>query len=80
MQEAAVYKGQRAELRLKLHELEIRIDSLKKSIRLACNAVTPPDKLNAEEVFMLATDLRATQIDFLEAAQKLDKISEILGD
>ena len=80
MQEAVVYKGQRAELRLKLHELEIRMDSLKKAIRMACNALTAPDKLNTEEIFMLATDLRATQIDFLEAAQKLERIREILGD
>jgi len=80
MHEAIVYKGQRAELRLRLHELEIRIDSLKKSIRLACNAVTSPDKVPAEEIFVLATDLRATQIDFQEAAQKLAKIQEILGD
>jgi hypothetical protein len=79
-EERLIHQGQRAELRLLLHQAELRLDSLRKQIRVDCNVLTDPAHIPADEILMLATDLRATQIDYLDLRQKLDKIREILGD
>lgn len=79
-QERLIHQGQRAELRMQLHQAELRLDSLRKQIRVDCNILTDPEHIPADQILMLATDLRATQIDWLDIRQKLDKITEVLGD
>lgn len=78
-EERLIHEGQRAELRMQRHQLELRLDSLRKAIRLAGNPMTPYEDINADEIFMLATDLRASKIDYQEVQEKLTRIKEILG-